>query len=113
MSMSPDDRSNARNSELNSNNENIFTQLLFNEDDYQENPEEIANRINEAFLQPMREYEPLSSNPFNNGEFGPDLETFELTELDTSCNLFKIINPQKAIEGVRWCPKLCVKRMPR
>ena len=44
----------------NSNNENIFTQLKFNEHDYQGNPEEIANRINEAFLQPMREYEPLS-----------------------------------------------------
>ena len=50
----------------NSNNENIFTQLKFNEDDYQGNPEEIANRINEAFLQPMREYEPLSSNQGSN-----------------------------------------------
>ena len=79
----------------NSNNENIFTQLKFDEDDYQGNPEEIANRINEAFLQPMREYEPLSSNPFNNGEFGPDLETFELTELDTY-NLLRRINPRKA-----------------
>ena len=45
----------------NSNNENISTQLKFNENDYQGNPEEISNRINEAFLEPMREYEPPSS----------------------------------------------------
>jgi hypothetical protein len=45
----------------NSSNENIFTHLKFNEHDYQGNPEEIASRINEAFLQPMREYEPLST----------------------------------------------------
>ena len=84
----------------NSNNENISTQLKFNEDDYQGNPEEIANRINEAFSQPMREYEPLSSNPFNNGEFGPDLETFELTELDTY-NLLRRINPRKSSGKLR------------
>ena len=43
----------------------------------------------------MQNYQPQSHNPFNNDQFGPDLETFEPTEYYTS-NLLRKLNPRKA-----------------
>ena len=61
----------------------VYSQLQFDQVVGEVNLEEIANRINEAFLKPTQNYQPLSHNPFNNDQFGPDLETFELTEYYT------------------------------
>jgi hypothetical protein len=59
----------------------VYSQLKFDQVAGEANLEEIANQINEAFLKPMQNYQPLSHNPFiNNDQFSPDLETFELTE---------------------------------
>ena len=43
----------------------------------------------------MQNYQPLSHNPLNNDQIGPDLETFEPTEYFTY-NLLRKLNPRKA-----------------
>ena len=74
----------------------VYSQLKFDHVADEANLEEIANQINEAFLKPMQNYQPLSYNPFiNNDQFSPDLETFELTEYSTY-NLLRKLNPRKA-----------------
>ena len=73
----------------------VYSQLKFDQVAGEANIEEIANRINEAFLKPMQNYQPLSHNPFSDDQIGPDLETFEPTEYYTY-NLLRKLNPRKA-----------------
>ena len=59
------------------------------------NPLSVADKINDAYLDPMQEYQPLIDNLVPVDRTNPENEIFEVTEL-TVCNVRRKLNSRTA-----------------
>ena len=90
----------------------VYSQLKFDQVAGKANLEEIANRINEAFLRPMQNYQLPSYNPFNNDQFDPDLETFQPTNRILHLQPSKKIKSTEATVSLTGFSKRLLKYLP-